>query len=164
LSLAFTNYKSANINALKVLLHSYSVDCAYVFDGTGNSNADNLLNSYKCKVVVVPPNQSVGKLYATCIVDGVPLGLQLTLPNFTFLIAYPVSDLLLSTLASRCPADVVYSYQYLPKVANLFGDGVVLFGKDTKLGNKTSLTECGNFTIYHKSGTIKVTNGGGKLF
>lgn len=164
LSLAFTNYKSANVNALKALLDSYSVDCTYVFDGTGNSNADNLLNSYKCKVVVVPPNQSVGKLYSTCIVDGVPLGLQLTLPNFTFLIAYPVSDLLLSTLASRCPADVVYSYEYLPKVANLFGDGVVLFGKDTKLGNKTSLTECGNFTIYHKSGTIKVTNGGGKLF
>lgn len=164
LSLAFTSYKSVNVNALKVLMDSYAVDTIYVFDSTGNSYVDNLASSYQCRVVVVPPNTAVGTLHATCIVDGIPLGLQLTLPNFTFLIAYPVNDILLGNLASASSAQVVYSSEYLPKLANLFDDGIVLFGKDTKLGHKNSLTECGNFTIYHKSGTIKVTNGGGTPF
>ena len=122
---------------------------------------DDLFGRNQVSVVVVPYNNSVALLSATCIADGVPLGLQLTLDGFTFVLVYDVGEVLISKLSTLCNANVVYSDKYLPQLADLFDDSVLLFGQESKKGYKNSLTECGNFTIVSKSGTIKVTNGWG---
>ncbi len=164
LTLAFTNYKSASVNSLDMLISRYSVDKVYVFDATGNTYADNLFVNANVSVVEVPPNNAVACFDAMSIADGKLLGLQLTLEDFTFLIAYDISDVLLDSLSAKSNADVVYSAKYLPKLATAFDSSVVLFGEEGKIGDKNSLTECGNFTITCKSGTIKVNNGWGIAF
>ena len=164
LHLAFTKYKSVNVNALQVLLEDYVVDKAYVFDQTGNTVVDNLFASVNTNVVVVPPNRQASTLGATCIADGVPLGLKIVLPQFTFVVAFDVGNVALQTLQSRCNAQIIYSNTYNAKLLQIFGNSTVLFGEEGNLGNKNSLTECGNFTISCKSGTIKVTNTGGTTF
>ncbi|MBR2974496.1 MAG: hypothetical protein IKC47_01990 [Clostridia bacterium] len=161
LSLAFTCYRKVNVNALQLLMDKYHVDNAYVFDGTGNDVVDAMLIRNQTKAVVVPPNNPIPLLDAKIVADGVPLGLALCCKHVSFVIVYDTSDVLLARLAQLVDADVVYSAAYLPMLETRFAKSVVLFGEDTKGGHKNSLTECGNFTICSKSGTIKVTNGGG---
>ena len=84
--------------------------------------------------------------------------------QFTFVVAFDVTMQQLSTLQHQTNADVVFSSKYLLELPNLFDNAVVLFGEEGKNGDKNSLTECGNFTIESKSGTIKVNNGWGITF